>query len=891
MRVLKFLGVLVVLFLITVYVVAFTGFGNNLVKPYIEKTAKEKTGYDVKLSKFDLKLGKVDIIASINDEINANLKGNYWLFSQSFDLSYELDIKNLKSFGVELDEPMGLAGQVRGKAKDFGVNGVGKLLDSDVRFLASIKEFKPFNVDLDAKGLNLTKALALANQPAFVSGHLDALANIKNGVGTANISSKDAVISKNGLKDINITIPENIALGLNSDIVFENNVVTANSKIESKLGNLEALKTIYNLNSKELESDFNLDILNLANLEPFTKQKLAGSLKADGFVKIAENKLKFVDFNLNGFGGEVKTHLENSVLSADINSIEISEILGVIAMPKAVFGVVDGKVKIDDINNLDNIKGNAILSVKDGKVEPSGFKKLTNLEFPKDNSFSLNSDTKIENGVVNSSSSLISNLFKVEKVDAVYDLKSKNLKADFIANVDDLAKLKEFTKKTLKGDLKANGSVAMANNALTSLNLDIKTLGGAITANSNGKNLNAKVANLNLDDIFGLIGQNALASGLITADVALSSIDVKNLNGTAKLSLANSVLNEKELSKMLNKEFPKGVKLKADADINIASSVASFVTKIDSDLANLTKFDGSFNINSGALKADYEALVNDLSKLAFATGKKMNGSLKANGNIDKKADNLVINLYSDLFNGNFKANLTNENLVATFDKFQILELTRMLDFGEFYKGIGDLDFKYNINNKLGNFNLDINEGQLTKSEFTNVVSLLTQRDITKEIFNNSWVKGTINNELINFNAHLKAPKMEVNATSASLNTKTSKINIPVAINIEKTDLSGTITGTTSKPKVDIKSNYLEQKLDKALGKGLDKLLGTQKDGNSTEPATIDGAIDRGLDKLLGGGKKSSGQESGANLDANASTQPSSDEIIKDEVKNLLKGFF
>lgn len=861
MKLLKVLGILLVLIIATIYVIAFTGFGNNLIKPYIEQIAKEKSGQDIKLSKFDLRFGNLDVVALVNNEIEANVKGDYSIFSQSFDLEYKVDIQDLKSFKVALTEPMGITGKIRGVAKNFDVNGAGKILDSNVNFLATLKDFKPYDVDLDAKGLNLEKALAIANQKGFISGNLDAIANIKNGVGTANINSKNAAINKNALKDINITIPENIALNLNSDIALENQIITASSQVTSNLANIEANKTTFDLNSKNLESDFNLNISNLANLEPFTKQKLSGGLNADGFVKVAENKLDFVDFNLNGFGGDIKAHLKDSVLNTDIKGIQIAELMGVVAMPKAVLGVIDGKIQIDDVNNINNIKGNANLAVLEGHIVPSELKKLANLDFPKENSFTIKSDTKIENGVINSTSNLISNLFKVDSVNAVYNLKDKNLKADFVANVDDLSKLKDFTKKALKGNLKANGNVAMANNALSSLNLDVKTLGGAITADSNGKNLNAKVSNLNLDDIFGLIGQNPLASGLINADIILANIDPKNLNGNVKFDLTNSILNEQELSKMLKKEFPKDIKLKVNSNVQIANSVANFTTKIDSDLANVTKFDGSFDINSATLNANYEAVINDLSKLAFATGKKMIGNLKATGDIKKDKTNLNANLYSDLFSGKLHANVANENIKAKFDKFQIIELTQMLDFGKFYTGVGDLIFNYNTKSKKGDFNVDINEGHLTPGKLTSAVSLVTQKDITKEVFNNSYVKGTINQDLVNFNSHMKAPRVELNATSGTLDTKTSSINIPVSMLVEKTDLSGTITGTTKDPKVDINSKYLEKKLDKVIDKGLDKLFGkdksTKTDGNAS----------------------------------NITNTPTQEDAIKDGVKDLIKGFF
>ena len=861
MKLLKYLGIFLILIVAVLYGLLFTGFGNNLVKPYIEKTVKDKSGFDLKLTKFDLNFKSLDISAIVNGEINADVKGKYSLFSQSFDLDYNVDIQNLNSFKVNLDEPMGLNGQIRGKMKDFSANGVGKILDSDVRFLAVLKDLKPFDVDLDAKGLNVQKAMKLANQPAFLTGKINAVANIQNGFGEANITSNDLAINKDGLKDKNITIPNNIALDLNSDITLKDNIITASSNLNSKLANIEAKETKFNLDNKNLESDFSLDILDLANLEPFTKQKLNGNLKVDGFTKVVDNKPEFVKFNLVGFGGEVDANLQDKILDAKINSIKIAELMGVASMPKAVSGVINGEIKINDVYDFNNIQGSAILNVMDGKINPVELKKMTNLDFPQNNNFEIASKTLIENGIVNSVSNLVSNLFKIDNLKAIYNLKEKDLKADFKASVDDLSKLKEFTKQTLKGNLKASGDVSMKNNALKGLNLNVNTLGGEIKASSNGLNLNADVNNLKLNDIFALIGQNPLASGDLKAKINLSNIDIKNLNGTANINLSNSILNDKELSKMLNKEFPKNIKLNANSDINIANSIANFNAIINSDLANLKKLNGSFDINKNFLNANYEAFVNDLSKLAFVTGKKMIGSVGLNGEIKKDAKNLVATANSDLFDGKFKANLTNENLKATFDKFKISKLTHMLNFGEFYEGIGDLVFNYNTLAQKGDFNVDINEGRLTPSKLTTAISIATQKDITKEIFNDSYVKGVINQGLVEFKSQMKAPKMDLNVTKGTLDTKTSKINIPVLMNIEKTDIAADVTGTTKDPKVNVSSKYLEQKLDKVIDKGLDKLLGGKKNNVKDDNSSL-------------------------NNDEN-----SEEDSLKDGVKNLLKGFF
>ncbi|QKF65133.1 hypothetical protein [Campylobacter corcagiensis] len=894
------MGILLLIIVVGVYTVAFTGFGNNLLKPTIEKIASQKSGQDIKLSKFDLNFGSLDVIADVNSEIKAHISGDYSLFAQSFDLTYKVDITDLKSFKIDLEEPMGLAGQIRGKTKDFSVNGVGNMLDSNVRFLADIKDFKPYNVNLDAKGLNTTKALALAKQRPYITGEIDALANIKNGVGEANITSSNLVVSKDAAKDFNITIPNDIPLKVKSDITYQNDTVKATSAINSDLLNLSTKESIYNLESKTLTTDFSVNIADLGKLEPFTKQKLSGSLDVNGATKVVENKPKFLDFTLSGLGGEIIASLKDSTLNADIKDIKLEGILGLIGQPKALNGVINGTAVVENLDDTSDIKGGAKLIISEGSVSPKELKKLANIDFPAGTKFSINSDTNIENGVVKSLSSLNSNLLNVPNVDATYDIAGKNLDAKFSAVIIDLSKLKEFTKKTLNGNLKASGDAKMSAGKFSSLNVSIDTLGGNIKASSNGSNLDATVSSLDVGDMFALIGQEALASGKAQAKINLTTIDPKNLNGTVDLSINSGVFNDKALSKMIKKDFPKGVKFDMSANAKISNSVANFSSLVNTDLANIKKFDGSYNINNGTLNADYIADIDNLRKFKFIAGRNLNGTMSLNGSIKKDPANLVATANSDLFSGKLAATINNENVIATFDKFQISELTYMLDYGKFYEGVGDLKFNYNTIKQAGDFNVDINQGHLTRSKLTDAVSLVTQRDITKQIFNDSYVKGVINQGITTFDAMMKAPKMDLNVSNGTVNSKTSAVDILVNMNVEKTDISATIKGTTKDPKVNVSSKYLEQKLDKAIGKGLDKIMGVEGGSNESSSQKIDKAIDKGLNKLLGIEEKEPTKETPASGESaendassnNSKEEPKSDkDLIKDSAKELLKGLF
>ena len=216
MKILGALLGLVFALLIAAYVAAFTDFGNGLVKPYAQNLIKEKSGFDVKFDKFQIRPTSVDIVANVNGEIVANVNGELSIFSQSLDLKYDVAVSDLKSLGVKLNEAMKISGIAKGKFSDFAASGVGQMLGSSVSFDANLKDYKPLSLKLDAKNLQVEKALALVGQPIYARGKISAVANIVESGGkpngTANIDILD-IKTDNALiaKDFNITLPSNFA--------------------------------------------------------------------------------------------------------------------------------------------------------------------------------------------------------------------------------------------------------------------------------------------------------------------------------------------------------------------------------------------------------------------------------------------------------------------------------------------------------------------------------------------------------------------------------------------------------------------------------------------------------------------------------------------------------
>lgn len=669
-KIIIFLFVFLFLALISAYSLAFTSFGNSLLEPYAQSIIKNKTGFDIKFVKFQIRPTNIDIEAIANSEINAKIRGTLSIFSKKLDINYDVEIENLLSMGVNLKEKMSFAGLFKGNFQDFNATGVGILLGSNVKFNAKIKDKNLLALILDAQNLELDKALALTNQPPYANGKISLTANIApqndkpNGFATIELN-KIQINNKLIQQNFGVQFPANFNADAKINAEIKDSIINAKSVLISTLFTLGSQKTIYDINSKTLSSDFKIIIDDLSNLEPIINKKLKGSLKAESNIIVNKNEIKNFDTLITAFGGNIKAALNANKLIA----------------------------KIEDI--------------------------------------------------------------KIEKI-----LKSLELQE--------------------------------------------------------------------------------IAQGALNGDIRLDNLDPKNLSGVAKFTTSNGVINQEQMSKISGKNVPNGLKFGLNSQTEIKNNVANFSILADilsangKNLLNAKDINGMFDINANKLKSDFVIDINDLKSLSFLTGQNFNGELKIVGDLNKDEQNLNINANAKLFNGNLTAELKNDDLNIDLNAFTAKGLSDFLGFSHVYDGVGDMKMSYNLAKQSGKFGITINQGQLVKTQFSQMVANFTGKDLTQEIYKNGEINGVINQNLINFNANMKADKSNINITNGEFNTNTKDINIPIKLNYEKTDIDLTMTGTSENPKYSISSEYLKNKVAKEVDKFLGKKLGT--DNNSKKDA-------------------------------------------------------
>ena len=810
-----FCGILLVL-VVALYCVLFSSFGNSVLKPFVEKIASEKIGMEFRLEKFELGFSSFDILAIINGELSVESRGKYSLFSSQFDLNYNTQAKSFNGMQIDLS----LKGEALGSFDNFVANGSGSLAGSSIRFASRIKDYAPLELKLDAKELDLAALSMIALKKAYITGKLSAVADIAGQEGTAKLNSAKIIITKEAQNDFGISLPANFALSLNSDIKLLGKQVAATTRVKSALANLSAKNTSYNFENGEITSDFNLDIANLAALEPIIKQKLNGSIKVAGNTKIANGAMEFLDAKINGLGGEILASLKDNELNANIKNLKLAQALSLAGLAPLANSDISGTAKITNLSDTKKIKGSANLAFSSGVLNHKQMNALLGSDLSSDVSFNAQNKLEIASGTLNFDSVLNSPVIENLGAKGSYTLANGDAKINLAGKIADLGAIFGSGAKS-PANIKAN--VGLKAGELSDGDIDIKGFGGEILAKVKGKALNANIKNIKAEQVLAMTTFGSLFNGEVNAELSLDGLNLQNLNGRGELSVKNGVFNAAAMSKLLEAEFPKNVKFSLNFKPTFTNSVAYFSSNFASDIANISKFDGSYNLQKNALDAAYSANVSDLSKLSFLTGVALYTPLNVSGKIASTNQAINASANSDIFGSNTDITFKSSVLNANMKNAKIEQILKALGYEQFYIGTTNMAFDYNTASKFGEFNANILNAHLAKTGLTELISsVLGGRDITTEVYENGVVKGTIKGDIIAFDANMHSKRSDINVKQASINTKSKALNIPVSANYEKTDIGIDITGTTDAPKYALSSQYLQQKAEQGVEKLIDK---------------------------------------------------------------------
>ena len=367
----------------TVYLLLFTSVGNDIVSPIIEKKVNEQGIVNFKLKEFILTTDSIKFIANIDEVSNIEIDGDLDLFAKSIDLNYLIDIKDLskleKFTKQKLNGNFKTNGSIKGDRDLIEIIGNSDLFESDTKYLAHLKAFKPSKIEFLVIKAKIEKLLYTLNQPIYSNGNIDIVGTISN-PNIDNLAGEILTKIYDG-KINNLIVNKSFDLKLKDKVIFNGNIQTdlkqnlAISKIDflTSLLNLSIKKAIFNLDDNSINSDYLVSIGKLNNLYDFTNMKLKGGLIVNGMVK--KNKDLIVEGKSNLLAGSLEFKLLNDDFTSKISNIEVKALTDMLYYPS----FFDSKANINLTYNLKNSNGIIDANFINGHFLPTKFSNLINM--------------------------------------------------------------------------------------------------------------------------------------------------------------------------------------------------------------------------------------------------------------------------------------------------------------------------------------------------------------------------------------------------------------------------------------------------------------------------------------------------------------------------------
>lgn len=400
----KWLGILfgiLTAVLVGVYVLLFTSTGHGVLLPMATEKIEESTQVkSAKFQSFDLSMNKINMVLDLDGEI-IKVNGHYDLFTSSLNLSYDVKIKNLQTFEKLIQTPIQgdfeTVGQVWGKFHNILVKGKARTAEGSIEYSLNVKDNDVKDINFDIQNISLQKALWMVKQPLytdaklFSKGKITSLNNLEGDIVTI---VKDGVLNHPVVKkQFEIELPKKAVYDLHVKTDIKNNKAISKVDLNTFAANVDTTKTVFDLKSGVLTTDYTVMIPSLAKLYFITKQKMRGDVTVRGDVKF--DKKLLATFNLNEFGGVVNGQLDGDKLQVNAKNIQIKELLQMMYYPE----IFKSPVNLDLDYNLVTKKGTSKVNSTNGQFLTNEtmqmLKRLTSYDLTLEVYDRINLDTQI----------------------------------------------------------------------------------------------------------------------------------------------------------------------------------------------------------------------------------------------------------------------------------------------------------------------------------------------------------------------------------------------------------------------------------------------------------------------------------------------------------------
>ncbi|PRM90475.1 hypothetical protein CJ671_02475 [Aliarcobacter cryaerophilus] len=419
------------------YMLFFTKSGNSIVSKYIENSFNEKQNdFKLKFDTFIINTNEINLVANINDSSKIKIDGKVSsLLDLKGEFVYKIDIKDLSIFNniaqKELKGSLEANGDLITKDGLSTIIGNSNIANSSTKYEINLDKSYIKSLDLDIKNANIDELLALLNEPIYSFGKLNLKTKlIKNSSdlfnGDFSFDINDGKINNEIVKkELNFPIKQNITYELKSLNKLENTKVLSDIKLISSLANLDMENLIIDLVTKDISSNYILNILNLRQIEEFINIALNGDLKVIGNINKNQKTLK-IDGNSNIADGVANFVLLDDNLDLKLKNANSLKLLYLLNKDE----FFNSNLSLDSNYNIVSKVGNINIEVKNGNFIKNNFvqkiEDLTKIDLSKEIFETGTINSKIDNKKIYSNLNLTSKKSDIKSKDGFIDF-NKNI--------------------------------------------------------------------------------------------------------------------------------------------------------------------------------------------------------------------------------------------------------------------------------------------------------------------------------------------------------------------------------------------------------------------------------------------------------------------------------
>jgi hypothetical protein len=669
MKYLAWIGGILATLAATLYVVAFTPLGNGIVKPIIESSIKEQTKLDSKLEIFSLGMSDFEIVLALNDKNIIKAKGEYSLFSKSFDALYDVSLENLESLKPLTSAPLKGAFNTDGSAKGdlafIEIDGKSNVGESDTSYRVELTDLNPTSIIAKMNNASLASLLYLGAQNPYATADIDLDINFRNinphvMDGDIVLKTKNGTINPKLMKsDFNVTIPAT-SFSMNLDAKLEGDNAIYNYDFAS---NLFKISSAGEVSPEPFKADlkYSLDIKELEVLKPITGADVRGAFRLSGEAKGDKDNLLVsgksdIASSDTTFEALLKDFAPAS-LRAKIVNLDIAKLLYMAKQPHYSDGLFSMDADISDARS-DSLSGKITTAITKGQLDSAYMTKAYEFKSPMPStSFNSATTTVLKGDLADSAVDFNSNLANLDVKSARYSIKDASLKSDYKVAITDLSKLFFITDHHMRGAIVANGEISKAKDLDFTMHSNIAD--GKIDAKLHNDDFHADLSSVKSMKLLNMLIYPELVDATLNAKI---DYNLSLSKGTLKSQVSNALFTKNQTFDLI-KQYLKfdmyrenfNGDINADihkenilASVDLRSKEASIITKstklntltnqLDTDITLSAKK----NVISGTLKGDIDSpkVTIDLEKLMKSeAGKK----------IEEKVDKELNKLFKKLF--------------------------------------------------------------------------------------------------------------------------------------------------------------------------------------------------------------------------------------------------